>query len=297
MTTEHIFIHGIYQRSGTNHLLHLLSKHPEIHVFPHGVWEFPWLALADDLVAFDKRFTGHPKVRDLPPGALLPAFGDGVLAVLNRGEASEARLALKYPSVENLDRFFDFFPGHRLIIVVRDGRDVACSAMKTAFARPPAAKIGHPGTWRYALHDPHVVLARRWKQASRSIRSFLSQLEGTTIQQRVDVVRYEDLVQHRSRVLTGLIQRLGLTVASYPWAEIDGEPVRGSSFVGASADGQLDWRPTTIDVAQFSPIGRWSAWSERVRNRYEREAADELSMWGYGDVLREVDDSLRAYVL
>jgi hypothetical protein len=297
VTPQHIFIHGIYQRCGSNHLLHLLSQHPGISVFPRGVWEFPWLALAADLVSFDARFTAHPKVTEMQQGELLPAFGDAILDLLGRDTGIGQRLALKYPSVQNLDRFFDFFPDQRLVIVVRDGRDVACSAMKTAFARPHRPRLAHPGSWRFALQSPYVTLARRWALASWSIRQFLAVLEGTPRQHQVDVIRYEDLVQHRAAVLHALLRRLGLPELDYPWTEIDAQPVRGSSFVGASGDGQLDWRPAQIADGGFSPIGRWRQWDNRLTQRYERVASAELAVWGYGDALAPVDATLREFVI
>ncbi len=46
-----VMIHGIMPRSGTVYLGELLRHHPELHAYPGGIWELPFLERTTDLEA------------------------------------------------------------------------------------------------------------------------------------------------------------------------------------------------------------------------------------------------------
>ena len=129
-----IFVHGILPRSGTNYLWDLLLLHPDCGRAREPVNEDLFLDHSDPLIHFigEVRASWDPIWGTFPANIadhICAGIGEGLLSFLWTDR--ERRLLTKNPSVRHLDRFFRFFPAGRLVILVRDGRSVAQSAMDT----------------------------------------------------------------------------------------------------------------------------------------------------------------------
>lgn len=275
-----LFIHGIGQRSGTNYLARILKCHADVSPSPREIWEFPHLRFSDPLIGYASRMADAPHVHALERDELVAYLGDALLAYAAEGLPPGRRLMMKQPSVEKIDRFFQFFPRSFLLLLVRDGRDVACSALKTDFASPLGFAWRSPGTWRFAFRHPLRELARRWRDSSRAIHSFVESIEDTERATRVRTVRFEDLVRDGSSEVMAILDFVGLPEDRFDWARFDELDVRGSSFVG-NREGGLDW--SGASVKRFEPIGRWREWNDRERSLYRAVAGEELARWGYLD--------------
>jgi protein-tyrosine sulfotransferase len=274
-----VFIHGLLPRSGTNYLSRALQCHPDLRASPRSLWEFPHLRKSDPLMSYAASMARAPKLPDLEEGDVLRMIGDAWLRYASEGLPEGCRLVIKEPTVEHLDRFFRFFPRACLLVLVRDGRDVACSAMKTRFASPAGFVWRHPRTYPRILRSPIGELARRWREASRNLRAFLQQCDE---RERVKVVRFEDLVRDGEAQMHGILEFLGLPRERFAWESLSDLDVRGSSFLG-NRDGELHWERSDAP-ASFDPVGRWRRWDERELRRYLSVAAAELRHWGYLDV-------------
>lgn len=209
---------------------------------------------------------------------LLQLIGDAWLAYASEGLPEGCRLVLKEPSVTNLERFFRFFPRACLLVLMRDGRDIACSSLKTTFASPRGFDWRHPRSFLRLLQSPLGELARRWSDASRAVRAFLEELGEL---ERARVVRYEDLVRQPEVELRGILDFLELSPEHFAWDSFAALDVRGSSFVG-NRTGELDWNGRGSVPEAFEPVDRWRSWSEREIRQF-RSAAGELLHWGYPD--------------
>jgi hypothetical protein len=128
-----IFILGLMQRTGTVFLSDLLALHPDC-ALPAPLWEDFLLAQADELIRYaDVLIAGWGTNLSLPPDQIpdpLPALGSGLVSMLS-GMAGGKRLITKTPSVRNLEFFFRLFPTAHLVILVRDGRAVVESAVRS----------------------------------------------------------------------------------------------------------------------------------------------------------------------
>jgi hypothetical protein len=278
MRSGDVFIHGIMHRSGTNYLSRALLCHPYLAVSPKDIWEFPHLAKSDPVMSYAQSMARSPKLPQLRESDVLQLVGDAWLAYAAEGLPEGCRLVIKEPSVLNLQRFFNFFPRSRLIALIRDGRDIACSALKTSFASPGVFHWRHPRTYPRVLRSPICELARRWSEASRTLRGFLEQLGE---QGCVKVVRYEDLVRDTKLEMLGILDFLNLPPERYAWDSLATLDVRGSSFVD-NRNGELNWEGGSVP-ASFDPIGRWRLWSQRELRQFHSVAAGELRHWGYVD--------------
>jgi hypothetical protein len=204
----------------------------------------------------DPKWYAYPEV-----GArLLRHLGGGLISFLSE-RADGKRIVSKTPSVAGLDRFFALFPNAHLLILVRDGRSVVASTVKS-------------------MGDPPGEVTRRWTEAAYGILNF--DQDNRDHAHRYRIVRYEDLVRDPAGKMKELLGFLALDVARYDFAAIARVPVLGSSYT-PNPDGQWKWQaaPPTGDE-RF--IERWRDWSRLRHERFNCIAADALERLGYQPV-------------
>jgi hypothetical protein len=131
---------------------------------------------------------------------LLRSFGvvlENFLMKQTRGDSSESstrRFITKTPSVEGLDNFFELFPNAIPIVLIRDGRCVVESGMKS---------FG----WDFQQ------ASERWRRRARKILEFESSPHAASrpwLQ-----VRFADLVRDEQGCMTAILKGLGLDVDLY----------------------------------------------------------------------------------
>ena len=280
-TGDPIFLLGMTERTGTNFLFHLLCLHPscdyggpiwENYIIPHiemlarfaktvyedysPQWQVPSLVGDEDVLLAD---IGRGLIRylnrQLGNGK---AMDDGAGAPDQRANAAPRRLVTKTPSVKNLPLFNAVFPGSKLLVLVRDGRSVAESMVKTF-------DVGY----EEAIHT--------WTSAARTVNAFVQSQSGRGPPSYL-LVRYEDLVGETEKTLRTIFDYLGLDADIYDYEAAARAPVIGSSetkFSGAVHWKHLD-RPK-----DFDPLRRWAAWSPAQLDRFAHLAAAESIRLGY----------------
>ena len=261
-STRPIFIQGILPRSGTNFLWDLLLLHPDCAPPVNPVREDFFLDRSDHLVAFaasvqsawDPRwgeFSAELRER------LQASLGIGLLSFLRVDNSR--RLVVKNPSVHHLDRFFDFFPAARLLVLVRDGRSVTQSCMDT---------FG----WSFERG------ARAWAHAADEIQRF--QVTHAATADRWQLVRYEDLLDDLENRLPSILRFLDLDASRYDMESARRLPVRGSSVFFGQGRSSVHWDPVQKD-GSFAPKERWRRWPAHLLDRFEWIAGDQLRAFGY----------------
>ena len=239
------------------------------------MWEFPHLRKSDPLLSYARSMARSAKLPDLAEEDVLGMVGEAWLAWASDGLEDGRRLVLKDPSVRNLERFFRFFPRSFLLVLMRDGRDIACSSLRSGFAAPQRFHALRPRTYRRIFVSGIGELAGRWTAASAEIRAFL---ETPGARARARLVRFEDLVREPEREVGAILEFLGLPADRFRWDAFAELGVRGSSFHGERA-GSVDWSERRPEA--FDPVGRWRAWSARDTRRFGSVASAELAHWGY----------------
>ena len=268
--SDPIFIQGITERSGTNFLFHLLCLHPDCD---HGgpIWENYLLSRADDLVSYVESFyqewnpEWNVEGEIGPPDALLSHIGDGLIAFLNRQRRldSLARLVTKSPSVQNLGCFFRLFPRAPLLIVVRDGRAVVESGMRS---------FG----WSFEAS------ARSWADAARIIIGMCQR--ASPPDNRFLMVRYEDLFSAPEPQLRRIFDYTGVDPERYNYAAAGHLPLYGSSERAEPGGKGLHWDPVERG-AGFDPLARFRHWDQARHDRFNWIAGDCLTYFGYEPVV------------
>ncbi|MBK7874349.1 MAG: sulfotransferase [Planctomycetes bacterium] len=215
-------------RSGTSILRHVLSEHPRLLV-SHELRVLELALLAAAVVdAAGETPTVEPKgysAFGLELGrAFATALGDAQLASAGK---TGGLYGDKYPPYGlHVPALAALFPGARFVHIVRDGRDVAASALQAY-----AADRG----WRRSGRLPSVAeLARQWAAQVRTGRAHLARLGSA----RGHELRYEALLDEREPVLAALFAFLGLD-AGADLARLASMLLPGKSWRDTLAHGEL----------------------------------------------------------
>ncbi len=252
-----IFIHGILQRSGTNLLNQIILLHPDC-VQPILKIRENWFLHYSDLVwdYADSLFSYWSSPEwggdEFSKSDFFSTIGDALQLYLFNGitDVTNRVLITKTPSVQHLERSFKLFPYSKVIILVRDPRDIAASALKT-WGRPIA----------YTIND--------WELASQSIAEF----EKIAPPESYLLIRYEDLVSQSTQFARICIKFLNLDESVFPWWDLKELPVLGSSEFHT-------WQAQKASPS-FKPVGRWRSLPKDQKNILKYASIKNLSYFGY----------------
>jgi Sulfotransferase family len=261
-------------RSGTTMLRLILDRGPDLAIPTESaiVVDFANVRVRYGGLETDAQFDRlagdvwrHPKIREWrlaagPPGR------DGLTGEAAYRRAIEAPFAAyaaergrprwgdKTPLyVRHLDEVRRVFPEARIIVLIRDGRDVALSLMGVPFG--PGNVWAAARMWRSAVEAGERAAAR-WPQD-------------------VLTVRYEDLVDAPERVVREVCAFAGI---AYSPAMLAIEETPG----GRLAAGQEAWFSRISEGISRGSVGRWRR--EMPRHRialFQAEAGDALARHGY----------------
>ena len=261
-----VFILGMTRRSGTNFLWRLLDLHPHIVTIPELAEDFSLqnIQLLSQYVDrtcqnWDPAWGYRGQLQE----PFMQSLGQCILNFILRQhdapiETSRQKPLLKTPSVQNIERFFDFFPQAYLLITVRDGRDVVESCMRS-------------------FNFPFEESVRAWNQAAQAILGFDRVQHEHSVRYRV--VRYERILSDRDHQLTELLQFLKLDPLLYDFDKARQLPAYGSSALRGEEEA-VHWRPVNIPVNhQFT--GQWESWNLYRKQRFNWIAGQSMSDLGY----------------
>jgi len=249
-------------RCGTNFLSNLLLLHPDCAP-PEPVWEdflvahFDLLRQYSDSVS--QRWDKDWGVTEDTQAHLEASLGLGLTTFLQQRCQRGMRVVSKTPCIENLDLFFEFFPDAKLLILIRDGRSVIESCMRTfEWHREPAM---------HSIAD-----------SAAAINYF--KRENTSGHDKFRILRYEDLWQDTEVQLRELLSFLQLNPEHYDFDQALDLPVRGSSELRTTSERSIHWNPVK-KTADFDPMSRFADWNTARHFRYNQVAGPEMSELGY----------------
>lgn len=227
----------------------------------YSSWESSWRV--DELVG--------------PPDHLWASIGSGLVDFLHRQlpvsvadpvtvgqgsgvEQSGYKLFLsKTPSVRNLRHFSRLFPSALLILVVRDGRSVVESRVKSF-------------DWNYE------VAMKDWARAATEIDDFRRWAEVRG--QKFMIVSYEELYGDLHSTLRSVFSFLNLSPASYDFSAAEHMGITGSSELKQSAGGKVHWQKIEKS-AEFNPLARFGNWPVSRQRRFHWIAGKQQVLLGY----------------
>lgn len=257
-----IIIHGVMPRSGTVYTGEVLRLHPHLHAYPNELWEMPFLELTGDVQRTQRHFfAAYKKNRGKIGGDdFLPLFGASLIAYLYSHVPEGRQLLLKVPDVQYLNHFFAVFPCENLLLLMRDGRDVVGSTIRSW----PGRKFAEVCTL--------------WDKSARMVLHFQRHCSGDP--DRVLSVKYEDVMRDPESFVTSACETFGLDRAAYPDGKIKELPVRGSSMVSAQGSARVSWNPVA-KPRDFNPVGHWMDWTPSQKRTFKKIAGQALIDTGY----------------
>jgi protein-tyrosine sulfotransferase len=259
---ELVFVFGIMHRSGTNYLRDLLALHEQCRCSRiHEDFLVANSCLLEryvDAVSKNWNSDWFQGAIDEEVAGVAKALGSGLEVFCGGAPTSHRYLICKTPISLNIDRTFRFFPAARVIVVVRDGRDLVESCVRSFSC-----------DWE--------MMVREWCLSARRVAAFF---ETSSARERALLVRYEDLFSDTAAEMRRILQFLSLDTARYDFGKAAMLPIRGSSVFGRQPGSAVSWRavPRTAD---FVPIGRYRDWSRRRLRRFSWLAGRESVHLGY----------------
>jgi len=246
------------KRSGTVFVGELLHRHPEIAYYPNKIWEIPFLTQTGRINKMQENFFfEYNQNRDkMGQHDFLPLFGSAFLAYLYGYIPENQRMLLKMPGVQYLHDFYNLFPKENLLLLVRDGRDVVASTVKT---------------WPQIRF---VDACRRWDRSAKVVKEFHGNQDGRS---GYLFARFEDAVKDPKPFLEEAFAAFDLDPDLYPYDHLGNIPVIGSSTT-IKKDGSWTW---TNKPKGFKPVGRWQKWSGWRKRQFKRIAGQSLIDLGY----------------
>ncbi|MEM7208723.1 MAG: sulfotransferase [Pseudomonadota bacterium] len=259
-TSPVIFLHGVTTRSGTNYLNALLAKHPKLDSCPGQVYEFPMLTHLDKFVDFqDIALDDFARNREyIERDDIIVSLGSGLVSYLYELTEDGKIPLLKEPSVRNLRLFPKLFPGQKLLLLIRDGRDVVQSALTS-----------WPGTSFRAA-------SVSWARSAELLLNYNDAYSG---EGGCLLVRYEDLVENTQDEMERVCDFLEIDSTIYR-EDIDKEiPIIGSS-THSKRGNRVSWKAVEKSD-DFKHKNKWSDWNSSKRAKFKSYAGHALIQAGY----------------
>ena len=278
--TRVCFILGVSQRCGTNYLFRLLQDHPDC-VGPGPIMEDHFIQKSNLLRKYADLLydSWNPQwdVKKILGGqeVLLQGFGDVIQkfikSQIGKSNANQPELTKpltnqstpkilisKTPSAENVDNFFDLFPDAYLILLVRDGRAVVESEVKS-------------------FNRTYEGCMRTWRNGAQSIINFRDKYKQ--LKERYILIKYEDLVANEKEILSKIFNYLDLNPEIYDYQAASSIGVIGSSDLRKSTDA-IHWKPVE-KTPDFNPLARFSNWNKHRHERFNWIAGEQMEKLGY----------------
>jgi len=255
-----IFILGITGRSGTNYLYNLLLTHPDCEGSSLMAEDFIIYGL-DQLDKYTnkvaskwkKEWNYNPKMQS----KLKKSLGKGIEGFLKNTSTSKC-IVSKTPSTLNIDRFFDFFQEAKLIIIIRDGKNVVESGVKSNF-------------WNYEMGF-HI-----WDKSAKRILNFLK--NNKPFSDRILLVKYENLINSLSEEMARVLDYCELDFDKYNMNKAKHTKILGSSTV-KTKEKEFVWK-VIPEKSNFNPLNRSLHWNKTLHYRYNRKCGDSTQKFGY----------------
>ena len=268
-------------RSGTVFLGECLGLHADIEAYPNEIWEFPHDNHAAILEEYISKISGSYHAKKFEADRFTRILGDAWMNYFySFATSSKRRILMKSPNVQALDRFFDYFPNAFLLVIVRDGRDVVASGLKSGFVAPPKFSMKNRHSWRRLIQPADFRwLCQSYAKAASQISEFERSSKFDENRSRIMRVKFEDLCADTEETISEILDWAALDPKRMQWEDLHRLPVKGSSFL-TREDGEMDFSEGVQKTEDFKPLGRWKSWTPKEKSIFESEAGEAQAEFG-----------------
>ena len=248
-----IMVFGVAPRSGTNYIGNVISNHPDVSAYPNEIYEVPFLRITNKLKSFQDAFFDdyYRNIENMNKNDFLPLFGSSFIAHLYSYIPKGKTMLVKEPDTRFLRYFPYVFPHEHLLLVLRDGRDVVDSTIRTW----PSMDF--------------KKICQRWSDSTKLILKFQRKYN-----ERYLLIKYEDMLDKPKHYMTNILMHYKLDVDSYPFEKIESMPIVGSSTASKKGD-EVSWKPIPASKS-FKPTNKWNNWTAKQKNDFKTIAGEAL---------------------
>lgn len=273
---------GISVRSGTNYLGSLFSEIPNVASIPkeHSHGEFPFFR--EEVInkyhgwvqQFNqKMFSFH----SFNEKHFSPFFGRCILEyVKEEYQIREPILFVKDPSIYQLQKFHEFFPDGKLIILTRNAADLIASSLAASIQIRKSQKKFKmlKAKLKYITGFAMWSYSRAYKRHAHQLLFLRREIGDKFLE-----VKYEDLVIEPDTMYSTLLKYCEIPFNDEIIERMKTSKVVGSSFFGAQKHTQK-WAKVNKNN-EFNPIGRFESWGWFNKWVFNRFAAESNRKIGY----------------
>ncbi|MEQ9220635.1 MAG: sulfotransferase [Cyclobacteriaceae bacterium] len=268
-----IYICSPTQRSGTNFMCNTLRLHrdiayPETPLLPNEHFLYSHADMLSDYlhktIGYWPKWVNDKMSLTRMHSALLAGMGDGVLNEFYKALADPDKiLMLRTPDAGNLEYFPAMFPGGKLVVIIRDGRDTVNSFVDS-----------FSGDWAFGK------MTKRWADRTEYLFGLYEKMKSQGLENRIQIFRYEELNSQPEQTVRKILKFLRLEASGYDWEKLNEIPVVGSSTQYNKKDGDEFWKPSEkVDSSSFT--NKWKDWSPAKKRKFKKLAGKQLIMAGY----------------
>lgn len=262
-----IIIQGVMPRSGTVYVGELIRLHPDVHAYPNEMWEIPFLEITGDIIKLQEHFfKAYKQNRErIGKNDFLPLFGSALTRHLFSFAPDNKRVLLKIPDVQYLNYFYKVFPKENILLLIRDGRDLVSSTMKSW----PGANFKE--------------ICQLWDDSARIMLRFKN--KHVDNMPGIMFSKYEDIINSPTDFMSVFCQTFDLDTTLYPYDQIENIAVRGSSTLRQESDKKnVSWDAIS-KPKNFKTTGHWHNWSRKEKAIFKKIAGKTLIELGYSENL------------
>jgi len=259
---KYLFILGILQRCGSNYLYNILIRHRDAEPCAQPGEDFIMYTsdgIFESAAAIKHRWhrSWIGERRNFFYKRYLQAIGKGILNYYLCPDNIKNKLVItKTPFSNNIANFRSIFPDVRLIILIRNGKNLIESGVRT---------FG----WNYenAFHN--------YAESANRILEFLNSEKNHKL---TLLLKYEDVFTHFGPTIQKLCRFLDLDPDGFNMHQIENLPVIGSSEHMTKK--KKNWDPVD-DKTGFNPIKRSSEWNPELHEKFDRICGGWHKKLGY----------------
>lgn len=252
---------GISVRSGTNYIGSIFSEIPGVDSLPvdNSKGEFPFfmnqtIHSYDGWIAnFNKTFFSDKLVsaEDFSP-YFSKAFTDYLKDNFN---VKNQVLFVKNPSLYNIERFYDFFPEGKLLLLTRSAPDLIASSLKGSIlirkSQSPWKKI--KARIKYYSGYNTIVYCKAYNKHAEQLFFLREALKDNFLE-----LKYEDVVNDSHTKIKEILKYCDIPFNEEIIENAVNAKVVGSSFLGSKKHSQ-NWKKME-KPKDFKSVGRYENW-------------------------------------
>ena len=273
---------GISVRSGTNYIGSIFSEINSVDCLPKNTSKGEFSFFRDNTLqhylkwikGFQSSFFAEPNIDDKD---FAPYFANAFKKYLEQEyDLKNDLLFVKDPSLYNLERFFDFFPDAKLIILTRSAPDQIASSLKASLLVRKSQSLKKKIKSRIKYHSGYNMYqySKAYVKHTNQLLKLRKELKDRFLE-----IKYEDIVESPEKNIKQMLDYANVDYSEEELQNAINAKIVGSSYYGSKKNTQ-NWGKLN-KTKDFKSIGRYESWNFFNRFIFNQIARESNSNVGY----------------